>query len=110
MIPAHTVEQLKHLPMDDVLRIAVWRKYALDQSQLFSSYQALGTRDLPLTVAEGRMLEVDTAIRVSALREKVLQGFISQIQHSMAVGSDLLALQRVKELICRAFLTEFMNT
>ncbi|KAI0688336.1 hypothetical protein C8T65DRAFT_527722, partial [Cerioporus squamosus] len=65
------VERLKLTPMDDVLRIAVWRKYGLDQSQLISSYQALGTRNVPLTVAEGRMLKVDMAVKVSALREKV---------------------------------------
>ncbi|RPD52104.1 hypothetical protein L227DRAFT_477325, partial [Lentinus tigrinus ALCF2SS1-6] len=65
------VEQLRHLPMDSVPKIAVWRKYGLDEDDLMPCFQVLGTRDQPLTLTEGRLLELEMALRVSALRERV---------------------------------------
>lgn len=99
-------EQLKLAPMNDVLRIAVWRKYGLEKSQLIPCYQALGTRELPLTIEEGHMLEVETAVKVAALREEVLQGMMNHMQHTTTAGCDL----RVKELICRASLGDVIDT
>ncbi|KAI0716924.1 hypothetical protein C8Q76DRAFT_598731, partial [Earliella scabrosa] len=68
------IEQLQGLSMDPVLKIAIWTKYRLDVSEIASSYHALGTRTQPLTLAEGRMLEPDTVVKLAALRDRVHQG------------------------------------
>ena len=107
------VEQLKLLPMDHVLKIAVWRRYDLDENDLLPCFQVLGTRDSPLTLTEGRLLELEMALRVSALRERVQQGVITYAKQSTSgVGNDLLDIlppQRVRELVCRALLPDFMK-
>ncbi|RPD52163.1 hypothetical protein L227DRAFT_515256 [Lentinus tigrinus ALCF2SS1-6] len=105
------VEQLSILPMDEVLKIAVWRKYGLDENDLLPCLQVLGTRDQPLTLTEGRLLELEMALRVSALRERVQQGLIAYTKQSSARPDllDILPSQRVKELVCRALLPDFMN-
>ena len=106
------VERLRLLPMDDVLKIAVWRKYNLDENDLLPCFQVLGTRDSPLTLNEGRLLELELVLRVSALRESVQRGVIAYTKQSTGIGSDLLDMlpsHRVKELVCRALLPEFMK-
>ena len=105
-------EQLRLSPMDVVFKIYIWRKYGLDENELVPCFQALGIRDQPLTLAEGQMLEMEMALRVSALRERVQQGVIAYSKQCAGPEADLLAMlpsQRVKELVCRALMADFLN-
>ncbi|KAI0745567.1 hypothetical protein C8Q76DRAFT_595930, partial [Earliella scabrosa] len=73
-IKALAVDRLKAMPMDHVLKIAVWTKYGLDDADITLSYHALGIRAQPLTTEEGRLLELDTVVKLAALRDRVHQG------------------------------------
>ena len=103
------VEQLQALPMDHVLKIAVWKKYGLDETDITSCYHALGTRVQPLSLAEGRLLDLETLLRLAALRDRVQQGVLSYMREPPPPGSALLPSERARDLICRAFLLEFMR-
>ena len=98
--------------MDDACRIATWRRFALDESQITRCYHAFGTRNQPITVAEGNVMGIEMALRLSALRDNVNQGVLVCIQE-LADGHDVqatgLQVDRMKDFVCRGLLVEFMR-
>ena len=104
--------KLQGLPMEPALKIATWRRYALDETQIASCYHAIGTRTQPLSAVEGRLLGLDMVVKLSALRDTVQQGVLSYLTQS-AQNEDYrhlqLSIERVKDLICRGLLLEYMQ-
>ncbi|RPD70495.1 hypothetical protein L226DRAFT_470190 [Lentinus tigrinus ALCF2SS1-7] len=104
------VEQLKAIQMDDALKIAVWQKYGLDGSHVKPCYHRLATRDSPLTHAEGRLLGLEIVLRLSALRERIQQGAAGyeEMTRTECNGGREIPLQRVKDLLGRAYIADLM--
>ncbi|KAI0718621.1 hypothetical protein C8T65DRAFT_544474, partial [Cerioporus squamosus] len=73
-IRAVAIAELEKTSMDDALRIATWKKFALDESQLARCYHTFGTRSQPISTAEGQLMGMEMALRLSALRDSVNQG------------------------------------
>lgn len=96
--------------MDHVLKIAVWTKYGLDETDIATSYHLLATRAHPLTLEEGRMLEVETMVKVAALRDRVQQGVLNYMKEPPPAGGVLLPSDRARDLICKAFLLEYLRS
>lgn len=103
------LEHLKALPMDPVLKIAVWKKYGLDEADIATCYHALATRLKPLTVEEGRQLELETTLKLTALRDRVQQGVLNFMKDP-ASGGGAFTTERIRDLVCRAFLVDFMKS
>ncbi|RPD65580.1 hypothetical protein L227DRAFT_466941, partial [Lentinus tigrinus ALCF2SS1-6] len=68
---AMAVEYLQSLSMDHVLKIAIWKKYELGEAYIIPSYHAICIRQHPLSAAEGKLLGLDAAVRLAAMRDKV---------------------------------------
>ncbi|KAI0715540.1 hypothetical protein C8T65DRAFT_527855, partial [Cerioporus squamosus] len=65
------IGELEKASMDDALRIATWKKFALDESQIVQCYHAFGTRSQPISVAEGQLMGIEMTVRLAALRDSV---------------------------------------
>ncbi|KAJ8495035.1 hypothetical protein ONZ45_g13034 [Pleurotus djamor] len=63
------VRELERLEMSDVQRIHVYHKYAVDRNLLIGRYAALCEREEPLSVAEGMLLGMETALTLARARE-----------------------------------------
>lgn len=100
------VDRLKTIPMDHVRKIAIWRQYRLDEADIAPSYHALATRTQPLTTEEGRLLDIDTVVKIAAIRDRVQQGVLDYLNEPPPAGWSVLPSERVRDLICRAFLME----
>ena len=103
------VDRLKTMAMDPVRKIAIWSQFGLDEADIAASYHALATRTQPLTPDEGRLLGVETVVKVAALRDRVQQGVLNYMNEPPPAGWSVLPSERVRDLICRAFLMEVMR-
>lgn len=111
-IRAAAIAELEKMPMDDALRIATWKKFSLDESQIMRCYHTFGTRDQPVSIAEGDLMGMEMALRLSALRDSVNQGVLECLKESAeGHGGQAMGLQlvRMKDLVCRGLLVEFMS-
>ncbi|KDQ56480.1 hypothetical protein JAAARDRAFT_312836 [Jaapia argillacea MUCL 33604] len=71
-IKATAAQNIHAGSLDPVEKIALWQRYSLDAKQLASSFDDLQVRPEPLSVAEGELLGIDSIVKISAAREKVL--------------------------------------
>lgn len=99
--------------MEDALRIAVWHKYGLDKAHIKQCYHRLGARDQPLTMEEGRLLGLETVLKLSELRDRVKQGLACYTGAPAHQIGDLernaareVPTQQVKDLLCMAYLMD----
>ncbi|KAI0691408.1 hypothetical protein C8T65DRAFT_526680, partial [Cerioporus squamosus] len=68
-IRALAIAELQTASMDDALRIATWKRFGLDESQIARSYHAFGTRAESISLAEGELMGIGMSTRLSALRD-----------------------------------------
>ena len=108
-IRAGAIAELEKVTMDDALKIATWKKFALDESQIVRCYHTFGTRAQPVSIAEGHLMGMDMALRLSALRDKVNQRVIGCLQESGDGETIGLQLDQMKHLVCRRLLADFLS-
>ncbi|KAI0710340.1 hypothetical protein C8T65DRAFT_575427 [Cerioporus squamosus] len=112
-ICAVAVAELQTTAMDDALKIATWKRFGLDESQIARCYHAFGTRTQPISVEEGELMGIDMALRLSALRDSVHQGVLLYLQEHINgehAGQTIdLQVDRLRDLVCRGLLSEFMR-
>ena len=108
-IRAGAIAELEKAAMDDACRIATWKKFALDETQIVRCYHTFGTRNQPISIAEGHLMGMEMALRLSALRDNVNQGVIGCLQESGDVQPMGLQLDQMKDLVCRGLLGEFLR-
>ncbi|KDQ19404.1 hypothetical protein BOTBODRAFT_51819 [Botryobasidium botryosum FD-172 SS1] len=92
------VTQLERLPIDPVTRIELSRKYDIT-SWLFRAYLSLCVRTDAITVGEAERLEMDTALKIWALREEMFKWGVRNREDPPTVKREEL----VKEGILRAW-------
>lgn len=107
-IRAAAVSKLEKATMDDALRIATWKRFALNEAQIVRCYHAFGTRNQPITATEGHLMGIEMTLRLSALRDSVNEGVLGCLQE-LSDGHDGLQVDRMKDLVCRGLLVEFMR-
>ncbi|TFK80616.1 hypothetical protein K466DRAFT_503603 [Polyporus arcularius HHB13444] len=112
-IYAVAIAKLQSTAMEDALRIATWKRFGLDESQIARCYHAFGTRTQPISLAEGELMGMAMAMRLSALRDTVHQGVLQYLQeHTKGEhAGQVMGMQvdRLRDLVCRGLLVEFMR-
>ncbi|KAI0027588.1 hypothetical protein K488DRAFT_61083, partial [Vararia minispora EC-137] len=63
------LREIEQLPMEPINKIVVYHAYDVDRDLLIESYAALTTRDEPLSLEEGQMLGLETALIIARARE-----------------------------------------
>lgn len=63
------VRELEKIGMSDIDRVVLYHKYDVDKLLLVPRYAALCAREQPLTLAEGRLLGLETALMLARGRE-----------------------------------------
>lgn len=106
------IRELQHAPLDNVVKIAAWNKFGLDETELTSCYHALAVQTQPISLEEGQLMGMPLLIKLMALRDAVNHGVMTYLKDTCG-GLDpghMLPLEFVKDLVCRSLLGDFMRT
>ncbi|KAI1782883.1 hypothetical protein LXA43DRAFT_1068179 [Ganoderma leucocontextum] len=110
-ISAVAVAELQNFTLADAVKIAAWKEFGLDETELAPCYHALGARINPITLDEGRILGLDMTVQLAAWRDKVNYGVLSYFKDTVG-GINIdhgISVEHVRDLVCRVLLADFMK-
>ncbi|KAG2363216.1 hypothetical protein BDR07DRAFT_1375941 [Suillus spraguei] len=77
------IEQLQHLEMDPVEKIAIYNKYEIDRSLLLSEYKHLCTREGQMSIEEGEKVGILTVLAIHQARERAMKSAVEKGRGNM---------------------------
>jgi hypothetical protein len=98
------VREIEKKTLDDVQKIVLYHEYGIDHLLLVPAYTSLCTRHEPITVGEGILLGLRTAIALVTARERIKM--FSSGRGPRTIKSELTA-EVIRGIVVDAFSVNF---